>query len=108
MYIHQKAHRLDDVGLSLFSLGQPGALLDFHGLTVESLAIEKHTALFDLTLLTARDGNRIVGAFEYSTDLFRASTIERMAEGFLSMLRAVVDCPDRKISLLRHHGSARA
>ena len=24
MYIHQKAHRLDDVGLSLFSLGQPG------------------------------------------------------------------------------------
>ena len=81
MFAHQKAQRLDDQGLAPFALGIPGARLDLHGLAVESIALERQTALFDLTMMTAREGDRLCVALEYSTDLFKSSTIDRMADG---------------------------
>ena len=75
-------------GLAPFALGIPGARLNLHGLAVESIALDNQTALFDLTMMTARDGDRLCVALEYSTDLFKPSTIDRMAEGFRNLLEA--------------------
>jgi amino acid adenylation domain-containing protein len=44
----------------------------------------------DLTVMTKEDGDRIVGWFEYCTDLFERSTIERMMEHFRVLLASVV------------------
>ncbi len=93
MFAHQKAQRLDDAGLAPFALGIPGARLNLHGLDAESMALDKQTALFDLTMMTARNGDRLCVALEYSTDLFKPSTIDRMAEGFRNLLEAVVADP---------------
>ena len=57
-------------------------------------------ARFDLTLeLTETDGV-LSGWFEYSTDLFEAATIGRMATPFRNFLDAVVANPEERISRL--------
>ncbi len=58
------------------------------------------TAKFDLTLAMADDGPEMIGSFEYDTDLFDASTIERMIGHFLNLLEAVAIDPSRRISEL--------
>jgi amino acid adenylation domain-containing protein len=97
MFAHQKIQPLDEQGLAPFALGIPGARLDLHGLEIESIALERQTALFDLTMMTAIDGDRLRVALEYSTDLFKSSTIERLGDGFRNLLRSVVAHPGRGI-----------
>jgi amino acid adenylation domain-containing protein len=98
MFAHQKAQRLDEQGLAPLALGIPGARLSLHGLSAESIELEKQTALFDLSILTARDGDRLCVAFEYSADLFVSSSIDRMAECFRSLLGAIVADPTRRVA----------
>ena len=98
MFAHQKIQPLDEQGLAPFALGIPGARLNLHGLAVDSIAFERQTALFDLTMMTAREGDRLCVALEYSTDLFKASTIERMAASFRNLLEAIVADPGRRIA----------
>ena len=98
MFAHQKIQPLDEQGLAPFALGIPGARLNLHGLAVESIAFERQTALFDLTMMTAREGDRLCVALEYSTDLFKASTIDRMAASFRNLLEAIVADPGRRIA----------
>ena len=98
MFAHQKAQRLDDEGLAPFALGISGARMSLHGLTAESIALDKETALFDLAMMTAREGDRLCVALEYSTDLFKSSTIDRMADGFRNLLEAIVADPGRRLA----------
>lgn len=98
MYAHQRSQRLDDQGLAPFALGVPGARMDLHGLPIASVALDRRTALFELTLMTARDGDRLRLAWEYSTDLFAEPTIEAMAAGFRALLAAIAADPTRKVS----------
>ena len=98
MFAHQKIEPLDEQGLAPFALGIPGARLNLHGLAIESIAFERQTALFDLTMMTAREADRLCVAVEYSTDLFRASTIDRMAASFRNLLEAIVADPGRRIA----------
>ena len=98
MFAHQKSQRLDEQGLAPFALGVPGARLDLHGLAVESVALDRQTALFDLTLMTARDGDRLRLAWEYSTDLFADRTVDRWPAGFRTLLAAIAADPGRRLS----------
>ncbi len=58
------------------------------------------TAKFDLTLALADDGPEMVGSFEYDTDLFDGTTIDRMVDHYLTLLEGIVSDPDRRISTL--------
>jgi amino acid adenylation domain-containing protein/non-ribosomal peptide synthase protein (TIGR01720 family) len=57
-------------------------------------------AKFDLRLDLLEVSGRLSGYLEYSTDLFDADTIARMADHFTCLLEAVVADPDRPISSL--------
>ena len=98
MFAHQKAQRLDDQGLAPFALGTAGAKLNLHGLIAESIELERKTALFDLTMMTAREGDRLCVALEYSTDLFTSASIERMADYFRNVLRTIVKEPGQRLA----------
>ncbi len=98
MFAHQKAQRLDDEGLAPFALGISGARLNLHGLAAESIALDKETALFDLAMMTAREGDRLCVALEYSTDLFAADSIDRLADGFRTLLEAIVADPGHRLA----------
>jgi amino acid adenylation domain-containing protein len=78
----------------------PMPALEFSGLKLHPLEIDNNTAKFDLTLDLQETSNGIEGWFEYNTDLFDASTIERMAGHLQMLLEAFVTNPEQKIDSL--------
>src|SRR5207245_5734781 len=68
------------------------------GLACRAIRIRNTTAKADLSLLLYLDDQGLSGELEYSTDLFRASTVERMAAHFRTTPEAIVRDPDRPIS----------
>ncbi|HEU4836698.1 MAG TPA: condensation domain-containing protein, partial [Pyrinomonadaceae bacterium] len=70
------------------------------GLEVESLADETRPAKFDLALELQETSGGIHGTFEYSTDLFKATTVKRLAAHFQNLLERVIAQPDRRLSQL--------
>ncbi len=78
----------------------PMSSVELAGLTVSSLPAESATAKFDLTLLMENTAAGLVGVWEYSTDLFDASTIERMVGHFVTLLEGIVANPEERISQL--------
>jgi len=72
-------------------------------LKLEALSAGSRAAKFHLTLYINEIEDRLEGAFVYNTDLFDASTIERMAEHLQNLLRASADEPDGQIDVLGLH-----
>src|SRR6185295_15678207 len=69
-------------------------------LDLTDFAFDKSTSKLDLSLYV---GERVEGlslTFEYSTDLFDATTIERMAANFQTLLEGIVANPEQRISEL--------
>ncbi|MQG96448.1 non-ribosomal peptide synthetase [Pseudomonas sp. MN1F] len=59
-----------------------------------------HAAASDLMLETREEGERLLAAFTYATELFDAATVERMAGHWRNLLRSVVADPQRRIGEL--------
>ena len=81
--LHQHA---DDQGLKL------------HNLAIRQLPVDLGASRFDLLLEFNDQRERLAGLFEYSTDLFDAETIHRMAENFRTLLEGVVADPRQRAS----------
>nr|QEO74597.1 condensation domain-containing protein [uncultured bacterium] len=60
------------------------------GLELAPFALPSDAAKFDLTFNVVEDGNAAAGLVEYDTDLFDASTIERLTTHFANLLEAIV------------------
>ena len=74
--------------------------LELAELTVSPLVVESATAKFDLTLAMENTPTGLAGAWEYNTDLFDASTIERLTGHFVTLLEGIVANPTEPISQL--------
>jgi aspartate racemase len=83
----------------MFSLVPPTAAFE-SGWDLNQLDLEIGTAKFDLDLELDDRPEGLFGRFVYSTDLFDASTMERMAGHFETMLEAIVADPEQEISRL--------
>ncbi len=75
--------------------------LQLPGLSVKSLGGETKKAKFDLLLTLTETANGVHGSMEYSTDLFNASTIERILSHFQTTLQNIATDPDLSLSDLR-------
>jgi amino acid adenylation domain-containing protein len=78
----------------------PGAALALEGLEVSRLPLAGHSAKFDLSLSVRESAEGLRASWEYATDLFDASTIERMARHFERLLEAIVADPQQRIAQL--------
>ncbi len=78
----------------------PMSQLELTGLSASPLVVEGTTAKFDLTLLMENTATGLVGWWEYNTDLFDGSTIERMTGHFVTLLSGIVANPEERISQL--------
>ena len=79
---------------------------DFADVTLEPLDAASPVAKFDLMLDMTEAEDSLIGSFEYNTDLFDVSTIERMAAQFVTLLAGITTEPERQIeglSLLPEH-----
>ncbi|OBQ34694.1 MAG: hypothetical protein AN485_15395, partial [Anabaena sp. MDT14b] len=75
----------------------PLSKLELPGVTCCELAQESKIAKFDLTLTMRETDQRLVGEWEYNTDLFDGSTIERMAVHFQNLLMGIVENPQQAV-----------
>ena len=99
MFVFQKTHGNSEEFVRL-AVGESGAQLRSGGLQMESVAIERQTAQFDLTLTVGEGPDGLVGSWEYSTELFETDTIARWAESFSVLLEGIVSNPDISVSQL--------
>ncbi len=78
----------------------PAALGTLSELQLERIDFVSTTAQFDLTLALEETATGLNGYLEYNTDLFAASTIERMSQHFNTLLLAIVAQPTTPIKRL--------
>jgi amino acid adenylation domain-containing protein len=76
----------------------PPQKYELEGLRLDSIEIVSKMSNFDLTLTLEDTGDYLAGALGYKTDLFDATTIERMARHFEALVRAVVTEPAQSVS----------
>jgi len=84
----------------MFILQPPSVPPRFEQITITPMPIHSGTAKFDLLLNMANLPEGFAGAFEYSTDLFEAATIRRMAGHFQRLLQGIVENPGQRIANL--------
>ena len=85
----------------MFSLeNAPQHPLALPDLTITPLPVPSRIAKFDLLVNMAETETQLVGGIEYNTDLFKESTIARLAGHFTNVVEAVASDPDRPISSL--------
>src|SRR5438270_11122137 len=78
----------------------PNQSPDLPGLEVEGLALPVVTAIFDISIDFQEYGDVLLGALEYNTDLFDATTIERMVGHLQVLLDGIAAEPDRPLAEL--------
>ena len=74
--------------------------IELIGLTVNPRPIEWEISKFDLSLSMENTASGLVGIWEYNTDLFDSSTIERMVNHWVILLEGIVANPQAPISQL--------
>ncbi|PMU83333.1 non-ribosomal peptide synthetase [Pseudomonas sp. GP01-A5] len=76
------------------------AIPQLPGLVIKAQEWESRTAQFDLTLDTLDADGELNATLTYATDLFDASTAQRMAAHWLNLLQGIVADPQRRIGEL--------
>nr|WP_223514287.1 non-ribosomal peptide synthetase [Pseudomonas sp. GL-B-19] len=69
-------------------------------LQVERLHWQQHTAQFDLVLDTQEQGEELDASLTYATDVYDEASMQRLAEQWLNLLRAVVNDPQQRVAEL--------
>jgi amino acid adenylation domain-containing protein len=78
----------------------PRAELALPGLTIDILPVATDTAKFDMTVICEATPQVLNLQIEYSTDLYEAATVRRLAQSFEQVLRAACANPDARIGSL--------
>ena len=82
-------------------LNVPDMRLDLPGLRAEvAPPAARERGLFDLNWAFADHGDHVTGLLEYDAELFDPSTADRMASGYIRVLEAFADTPDRRLATL--------
>ncbi len=89
---------LFQVMLAYQNVPQAGLALD--ELVVETVSVGHATAKFDLLLTLTERVDDATGWLEYNSDLFDASSAERLAECYLTLLTDIVASPEKTIGAL--------
>jgi amino acid adenylation domain-containing protein/non-ribosomal peptide synthase protein (TIGR01720 family) len=98
MFVLQKVQLLNEKNLASFAIGEAGVRMKLGGLDLESLALPKRTAQFDLTLVMAESDDSLLGSFEYNTDLFDPVTIRRTSDHLQSLIESILTDKSERIS----------
>jgi amino acid adenylation domain-containing protein len=78
----------------------PQADLHLPGLELSALSAGNQTAKFDLVMTMVETGAGMSGMMEYSTDLFAAESVRRMAEHYEQLLESVVGGVEQRVGTL--------
>ena len=94
-------------GVMLNVLNTPPAMVALPNLAVERIEIDRCGAQFDLTLTVDRLHTKSIW-FEYATDLYQESTIDRLSQRYQNLLDAILEDPGRALDGLPQRTRAEA
>jgi amino acid adenylation domain-containing protein/FkbM family methyltransferase len=97
MFVYQPSQLLKG---ETFVAGEAPLRVKAGELSLEALALQQRTALFDLLVSVTEAGETLLGSIEYSTDLFDEASIRRMAGHFQTILESVLENPRQRVSQL--------
>ncbi|MEE8586575.1 MAG: amino acid adenylation domain-containing protein, partial [Acidobacteriota bacterium] len=97
VFVWQKSRLFEEKSFASFGVGKSGPWMQWAGLGLRPLALRQGVSLFDLTLTMAEAEEGLAASLQYSTDLFDAATIRRMAGHLQSLAEGVVSNPDERI-----------
>jgi len=100
MFVLQKTSLFEEQGLARFALGEENSRIKLGELKLEPVPLEQRVAQFDLTLFIAESDEGLIASLLYNTELFEASTIQRLLGHFQTVLEAVVANPDQPLARL--------
>jgi non-ribosomal peptide synthetase component F len=101
MFALDKPHRLAEQPVPAFALGETGLRMNFGGLVLESLPVERRAAALDLVMLILETAGSFSASIRYNSDLFDAAALIRMAGHFEILLRHAVTQPNAKLNALK-------
>src|SRR5581483_3549183 len=85
----------------MFSVGEHRDLgIDLPGTEITPIIIDRGIAKFDMTLGMTELRHDLMCNIEYCSALFEASTMQRLANHFQSLLEGIIANPDQRISAL--------
>jgi amino acid adenylation domain-containing protein len=83
----------------VFTLQNPQAHdQELSSLMLSPVEADSGIAKFDLTLSMIDQGEKLGGSFEYNTNLFDETTIQRMIKHFRMLLQGIVSNPEQRIA----------
>jgi amino acid adenylation domain-containing protein len=100
-FTHQKVQILGKVAEAM--LRQEGGAVAGTALAMEPYVIDQESGQFDLSLLLIEADDSVGVSLKYNSDLFEATTIERLLGYFQTLLDGIVadpDCPVARLPLL--------
>ena len=100
MFVFQRAHLLNEEGLSSFAVGEEGTQMNLAGLPMEAVHLEEWLSPFDMTLMMAESNNKLGASLTYNTDLFDEETIDNMLEHFQTLLNSIVENSSERVGSL--------
>ncbi|MGG4217920.1 non-ribosomal peptide synthase/polyketide synthase [Paenibacillus jamilae] len=84
---------------TLFELdNMDSGMTEFQGLQVTPCPGEQNMAKFDLTLTAVESSEGLAFSFTYADSLYKRSTIERMSDHFIQLVKAIVKDPRTRLS----------
>ncbi|MGD8823018.1 MAG: amino acid adenylation domain-containing protein, partial [Anaerolineales bacterium] len=76
----------------------PGHPTIMDAVEIETYPLDTEVSRFDINLMLWQQGAQVSGHWEFSTDLYNRTTIERFSQHFLRFLKNVVSNPQQTIS----------
>jgi len=103
MFSLESSPRLDE--LAPLSLGRSGGHLERANLTLTAFALPQQGAQFDLHAMFARHHGRLLGNWNFNSDLLDEGTVRGWARAYTSLLREALGDPDRAVAEMLVYGS---
>jgi amino acid adenylation domain-containing protein len=98
MFGMERFDSADPRGLVATLLNVAGLAIEYRDYTVESVAITRNRAPFDMTFTIEEFDNQIFGVVDYRCDLWEGRTIARLIDDYQAILHQIVASPLRRIS----------
>jgi amino acid adenylation domain-containing protein len=105
MFVLQRFEQFRELSELLFA-GPGDGTADFGGMQVCPYPLHQQEGQFDLGLGLVDRADALSGAFKYNPELFDATTIRRLSEHFLNLLRSIAADPGARVGQLRLLGEA--
>ncbi|WP_018267991.1 non-ribosomal peptide synthetase [Methylosinus sp. LW4] len=96
-FVLQQAQAEAPADFAALALGEDGAPFSFCGRRARSSRLRERVQMFDLAVMAAEVGEELLLSFQFETQLFTATTIERLTRRYHALLAGVLDDPQARI-----------